>query len=133
MIAVTTLSIGHRVTTAREARAWTQSDLARRSGVSASYISRLESGEFTRPSHENLAAIARSLGIRVSDLTDPPADESTDDLRRAIVERLGPDQADLGVAIVEKMQGRPAEDLETVLNVVDVLLSGMSRKSNTRP
>lgn len=127
MIVVSMPRIGQRVLDARRARDWTQSDLARRSGVSASYISRLESGEYTRPSHENLDAIARSLGLRITDLTDPPDPNEDAERRRMIEAHVGAENADLAEAILDKMRDKPRDDLRTVLDVVDVLLSGMSR------
>lgn len=130
VIALLTSLIGQRVADARKVRDWSQIDLARRSGVSASYISRLENGEYQRPSHEKLSAIASALGQRVADLTDPPDQKEDSERRRMIESHVGPENADLAEAILEKMRGKPRDDLKTVLNVVEVLLSGMQGNRN---
>lgn len=66
--------IGPRLRAARQARGWTLDDLATRAGVSASTLSRLESGK-RQASLELLVPIVRRLGIRIDDLLpDEPAD-----------------------------------------------------------
>jgi transcriptional regulator with XRE-family HTH domain len=55
-------NIGLRIRQLREARAMTQSQLQARSGVSRSYLSRIESGQMT-PSLGTLEKIAESLGV----------------------------------------------------------------------
>lgn len=54
----------------------TQKELAERSGVSYSTITKLESGVLTNPSEGILAPIAIILGVKVSDLAPPTADEN---------------------------------------------------------
>ena len=49
---------GDRIRRARELRAWTQTELARRTGLDQSAIARLEAGDF-QPSNDALQAIAR--------------------------------------------------------------------------
>lgn len=66
--------LGKRITAAREARRWTRSDLARKAGVDPSYVTRIEEAHYKRPSVDKVAAIARALGIPVTDLTEPPPD-----------------------------------------------------------
>lgn len=59
--------IGPRLREAREAKGWTQSDLARASGVNQATISYIESGQ----KHVNsgvLVRIATSLGVSTDDL-----------------------------------------------------------------
>ncbi|HEX9729778.1 MAG TPA: helix-turn-helix transcriptional regulator [Gemmatimonadales bacterium] len=46
----------------REVRGWSQSELARRSGVHQSIISRLESGDTLSVSFPNLERLGRALG-----------------------------------------------------------------------
>jgi transcriptional regulator with XRE-family HTH domain len=55
-------NIGVRIRQLREARGMTQSQLQARSGVSRSYLSRIESGQMT-PSLGTLEKIAESLGV----------------------------------------------------------------------
>ena len=94
--------LAKRVRDARVLRGWDQSELARRAGISPSYVSRLESAAFDRPSAERLASIAAALGRRVSDLIDPPAPPpDTDELRREVAARIGPDHAKIVSEIVE--------------------------------
>lgn len=56
-----------RIRRRREARGWSQADLARAVGLDHSAVSRLESGDRT-PRLETLAAIAAAFGCRPSDL-----------------------------------------------------------------
>lgn len=53
----------------RESRGWDQSTLARRAQVSASYVSRLESGKLAQPSAMRLRVIAEALGETMESLT----------------------------------------------------------------
>jgi len=55
-------NIGLRIRQLREARGMTQSQLQARSGVSRSYLSRIESGQMT-PSLGTLEKVAESLGV----------------------------------------------------------------------
>jgi transcriptional regulator with XRE-family HTH domain len=59
--------IGHRLRTRREAREWTQAELARRCDLHKAYIGFVERGE-RNASLINLRKIARVLRIRLSDL-----------------------------------------------------------------
>lgn len=59
--------LGPRLRTARQARGWTLDELARRASVSASTLSRLESGK-RQASLELLLPLTRQLGIRIDDL-----------------------------------------------------------------
>src|SRR4051795_12561144 len=56
-----TVSAGAAISLARQAYGYSIRALARRSGVSAGQISRLESGEVQRPAVETLVALARGL------------------------------------------------------------------------
>lgn len=59
--------IGPRLRAARKARGWTLDELASRADVSASTLSRLESGK-RQASLELLLPLVRQLGIRIDDL-----------------------------------------------------------------
>lgn len=75
---VTENAVGRRVRLARESRGMDQSELARKAGVSAAYVNRLEIGTYKRPSALKLSAIAAALGLRLVDLTEPPSELPAD-------------------------------------------------------
>lgn len=62
--------VGPRLRAARQQRGWTLEDLAGRARISASTLSRLESGK-RHASLELLVPITRLLGIRLDDLVRP--------------------------------------------------------------
>lgn len=62
--------LGPRLRAARQERGWTLDELAERAGMSASTLSRLESGK-RQASLELLLPLTRQLGIRVDDLLEP--------------------------------------------------------------
>ena len=66
---------GKRLRERREARGWEQTDLARASGVSASVISRLESGERQDVKARIARKLARALGIGVDYLLNTFGEE----------------------------------------------------------
>ncbi|MFW7414520.1 helix-turn-helix domain-containing protein [Demequina sp. SO4-18] len=78
--------VGPRLRAARQARGWTLQDLAVRASVSASTLSRLESGK-RQATLELLVPLTRQLGIRVDDLL-PPADRDPR-VRRPAIRRDG--------------------------------------------
>jgi transcriptional regulator with XRE-family HTH domain len=57
----------------RESTGWTLADVAGLTGLDESYIARLESGHRHAPPARKVA-IARALGVRVSDIWDPALD-----------------------------------------------------------
>jgi transcriptional regulator with XRE-family HTH domain len=61
-------SLANRLKELRRALAWTQQDLSGASGLTRSYISRLEMGDIALPSSEKLRALAQSLGTTPDDL-----------------------------------------------------------------
>lgn len=78
--------VGPRLRAARQARGWTLDELARQAGISASTLSRLESGK-RQASLELLLPVTRRLGIRVDDLL--PAESVDPRVRRAVERRDG--------------------------------------------
>lgn len=80
--------IGKRIRAARERLGMNQSELARKCGATASYLNRLEMGQFQAPSVEKLTNIATALGMRLADLTGES--EPLDDDVAAQLERLDP-------------------------------------------
>jgi transcriptional regulator with XRE-family HTH domain len=61
-------SLAKRVRELRQGLDWTQQDLSIHSGLSRSYISRLEMGDIALPSNERLRALATALGTTTDDL-----------------------------------------------------------------
>jgi transcriptional regulator with XRE-family HTH domain len=70
-MSVHTSQVGPRLRAARQERGWTLDDLAARSEMSASTLSRLESGK-RQATLELLIPLTRSLGIRLDDLLPTP-------------------------------------------------------------
>src|SRR5437868_15383482 len=67
--------LGERVRAYREALGYTLSDLAKKSGVSRSYLYQVERGT-SSPTQEKLSALATALGVRITDLLGVEAGES---------------------------------------------------------
>jgi transcriptional regulator with XRE-family HTH domain len=67
----TLVGVGERLRTLRRERELTLSDIAERTGVSVSTLSRLESGE-RRPTLELLLPLARAYGVTLDELVDAP-------------------------------------------------------------
>lgn len=63
-----------RVKELREAKGWTQAQLAARAKVERSTIQNIESGRVQRPN--SLAHVADALGVKVAELLGEPADDS---------------------------------------------------------
>jgi len=62
------ISLANRLKELRRALMWTQQDLSIASGLTRSYISRLEMGDIALPSSEKLRALAQALGTTPDDL-----------------------------------------------------------------
>ena len=73
--------LGPRLRAARQARGWTLEDLAERAGLSASTLSRLESGK-RQATLELLLPLTQHLGVRLDDLLPPRAADPR--VRRAV-------------------------------------------------
>jgi transcriptional regulator with XRE-family HTH domain len=56
---------GPRLQQERERRGWSLEDLAHRSGVSRSQLSRFESGARTNPTRDTLERLSESLGVTI--------------------------------------------------------------------
>jgi len=78
--------VGARLRAARHARGWTLEDLAARSQMSISTLSRLESGK-RQASLELLVPLTRQLGVRIDDLVAAPAADPR--VRRTVIRRDG--------------------------------------------
>ena len=78
--------LGPKLRSARQERGWTLDDLAERAGMSASTLSRLESGK-RQASLELLLPLTRQLGVRIDDLLEAPDRDPR--VRRPAVRRHG--------------------------------------------
>ena len=63
--------VSKRIRELREKAGWTQEDLAQKTGLPQSHISRLENGKHS-PAHATLEKIAAALGVGVGEI-DPSA------------------------------------------------------------
>lgn len=109
--------IGKRIRAARERLGMNQSELARKSSVTASYLNRLEVGKFGTPSVEKLTNIATALGVKLADLTGEaePLDEDV----AAQIERLEPaDRRLVAEAIDEVLRLAPERRREAISWIV---------------
>jgi transcriptional regulator with XRE-family HTH domain len=80
--------VGPRLRAVRKARGWTLDDLAERAGMSASTLSRLESGK-RQAGLELLLPLTRQLGIRIDDLLPEHEHERDPRVRRPVIHRDG--------------------------------------------
>ena len=103
--------IGKRIRASRERLGMNQSELARKAGVTPSYLNRAEIGAFQAPSVEKLSAIATALGLKLADLTgeSEPLDEDV----AAQIERLDPADRKLVSEAID--DGRVAVVLNTLV------------------
>src|SRR5204863_682087 len=108
-------SLANRLKELRRALTWTQQDLSRASGLTRSYISRLEMGDIALPSSEKLRALAQSLGTMPDDLLqaagyiDNPSEAS--------------DLPDIKVYLRRKYSMHDARTLQAIETVVNCLHS----------
>lgn len=75
MNSLNTRRIANLLRAEREKRGLTVRDVARRSGVSAATLSRLERAQLAKPDSDKLRAVARVLGVSESDLFGIPETE----------------------------------------------------------
>lgn len=61
--------VGRNVTRLREARGWSQAELARRAGMDPGHISRIEDGTFVSPRLPNLRKLAKALEVDLGAIT----------------------------------------------------------------
>ena len=78
------MHIGNRIKRYRLKRGYTQTELAERSGVKQSLISRLEGGTRANPSADVLRGLARALGCTTDYLIGMHEDEDSERLAPAV-------------------------------------------------
>ena len=107
--------MGLNVARLREAQGWSQSELARRSGVSQSFISDLEGGRRTKASTDTAVALARALGVTVDELLreEPAGDRTAPGGGRIMNPGCGSTHPGPTVRIVELLRLRDARPLGT--------------------
>lgn len=98
--------IARRIRDAREKKGWSQTQLAERSSVPQTVISRMERGAIAKPNHHALVSLADALGVPLDSLTmdsirdgtspQEPAGEPSP-LERALFRVMRPDSEDLNV------------------------------------
>jgi transcriptional regulator with XRE-family HTH domain len=131
MPSVDARALGKRVAQARARRGWDQSELARRAGLSPSYVSRLENAGFTRPSLLKVRAIASALGCRLADLTDPPVDPLDADVLEQVRILCGSNEARFR-QILDALAQRPPEERESALEFLLLGLQALAQASPRR-
>ena len=70
--ASTTTVYGRQIRRLRDARKWSQEDLARRAHIGKQAMSDIESGRTKRPHIDSLQRIAKALDVPVGDLLGEP-------------------------------------------------------------
>jgi transcriptional regulator with XRE-family HTH domain len=78
------MHIGERIKRQRVKRGYTQTELAERSGVKQSLISRLEGGSRDNPSADVLRGLARALGCTTDYLVGMHEDENSEQMTAAV-------------------------------------------------
>src|SRR5881227_2430637 len=117
-------TLANRLKELRRALTWTQQDLSRASGLTRSYISRLEMGDIALPSSEKLRALAHSLGTTPDDLLqaagyiDSPSEAS--------------DLPDIKVYLRRKYSMNDARTLQAIETVINCLYSASTAGAKDR-
>lgn len=93
--------IGSRISTSREARGWTQDQLAEAAGIHRVTLAKYESGK-VEPGSKTLARISSALGVSMDYLTKEGA------------ERPKPTDEDIMFALTDGEGGLTDEDFEDV-------------------
>lgn len=121
--------IGPRVRALREARGWTQSDLARRAGVSHSYVNRLESGRYQRPSQEQLGKIVTALGVPLSTFLAEISSPSEDEARELEFIRRNPDVRMLFASFANEYETLHPEDQRFLRGFLELVAKRRAERS----
>lgn len=118
---------GQRVRTLREAKRWTQEDLSFNSGLSRSYISRLELGDIALPRNDKLGRLARALGTSNEDLLEAAGYMSapTNDANAAL--------PDLAAYLRRKYGLTQPRLIATIQHILDLALDEQQRRNGGPP
>lgn len=65
---MTALGIGRKIAKLRQAQSLTQKELADKTGISVSYLSRIEEGSCPKPHIKTISRIALALGVEINEL-----------------------------------------------------------------
>jgi transcriptional regulator with XRE-family HTH domain len=123
--------LGKKVTAAREARGWSKADLARKAGVSPSYVTRIEQGKFDRPSIDLVGSIASALKLSVADLAGPMPEPALVDLRAVLMARgFRPDETHIVDRILEGLVHRSPQQRSQELEAISILLRLREERAN---
>jgi transcriptional regulator with XRE-family HTH domain len=123
--------MGKRIATARENRGWSKADLARKAGVAASYITRIEQGAFDRPSIDLVRSIADALHVTVADLAETEPVPALVDMRAVLMAKgFRPDQTHIVDQILNDMANQDDERRGELLNAVATLLALHNERTN---
>jgi transcriptional regulator with XRE-family HTH domain len=79
------VNIGKRVRTLREARGWTQTELAERSGISQKAVSAIEGKADANPYPTTMQALLRAFGVTMEEFMRP---EEPDDRLPGLIEEV---------------------------------------------
>lgn len=96
------LELKDKLRETREARGWSQSELARRSGVKPQTIQSIEAGKTRKPA--NIVKIAEALSVTAEFLMNPDEDRSTDGRDKRTTPIIGVVQA--GTAAIDYSVGQ---------------------------
>lgn len=104
--------LAQRIKDLRHVMGFTQQDLSRESGLSRSYISRLEMGDIALPSRDKIRSLAHALGTTLDDLLQaagfldtPEGEHDLPDIKVYLRRKYGIDDPRLLQAIESIVQG----------------------------
>lgn len=116
------VTLGKRIAAARMARGWNKADLARRSHVAPSYITRVERGEFDRPSVDRIKAIADALDLNVTDLTEPPRTPVSAGVLGELEQLYGEDDRPLIFETIDGLKRHSPRQRRKILDILHTLV-----------
>ncbi len=113
----------------RERRGWTQGQLALRANVSRSYVSRIERGEYKRPSGEILGKLADALEVPVQRLVSA----SKAPLPTKPPEEINLNDYELAMLLSEARKQLSPEAAESLKDYIRYILAKEERKKREKP
>jgi transcriptional regulator with XRE-family HTH domain len=103
----------HKLRQVRRALRWTQQDLADRSGVQRSTVSKIESGRRRNLRTSTLQSLARALGVTADELLLSPPQET--------VSQESSEYRTAYASVVKAAEGLTEDELESVRDYIDFL------------